>query len=107
MTRHIHSLALIVAVSASAACWAPIGMRGEDPETLLLVASESRIHFIGIKNNAVAVPGSFVGLTGALDVVGHRGWVEIEIASLATGDARVEVRSFLDSRQIVAGNFRA
>jgi polyisoprenoid-binding protein YceI len=79
---------LIVAVSASAACWAPIGMRGEDPETLLLVASESRIHFIGIKNNAVAVPGSFAGLTGALDVVGHRGWVEIEIASLATGDEK-------------------
>ncbi len=87
MKRRIRPLAIILAVSVVAACSVPLGTPNPDPEKLLLVGSESRIYFIGIKNNAVAVPGSFAALSGALDVVGHRGWVEVGVASLATGDA--------------------
>jgi hypothetical protein len=57
-----------------------------DPERMMLVPSESSIYFIGIKNDAVAVPGSFTGLTGQLDIVGHRGHVELNVSSTETGD---------------------
>ena len=55
------------------------------PVQLELNASESRIHFIGIKNNAVAVPGTFVGLSGSLDVEKRTAWVKIPVGLLTTG----------------------
>ena len=53
----------------------------------LLVPAESSIWFVGIKNNAVAVPGSFSGMEGGFDVAKREGWVEVRVATLATGDA--------------------
>jgi polyisoprenoid-binding protein YceI len=53
----------------------------------LLVPAESSIWFVGIKNNAVAVPGSFSGLEGGFDTAKREGWVEVRVATLATGDA--------------------
>lgn len=50
-----------------------------------LVAAKSKIYFIGIKNNAVAVPGAFVGLSGKLSFDGRTGYVEIPINTLDTG----------------------
>ena len=39
----------------------------------LLLPAESSISFVGIKNNAVAVPGSFAGLEGGFDVAKGEG----------------------------------
>ena len=58
----------------------------KSPQKLELNASESRIHFIGIKNNAVAVPGIFVGLSGSLDLEKRTAWVEIPVGLLSTGN---------------------
>ncbi len=58
----------------------------KSPQALTLNASESRIHFIGIKNNAVAVPGTFVGLSGSLDLEKHTAWVKIPVGLLSTGN---------------------
>ncbi len=52
----------------------------------LLVPAESAIWFVGIKNNAVAVPGSFSGMEGGFDVAKREGWLEVRVATLATGD---------------------
>jgi polyisoprenoid-binding protein YceI len=49
-----------------------------------LVPSESTIWFVGIKDNAIAVPGRFRELRGALSAVQGRAWIEISIASLST-----------------------
>ncbi len=57
------------------------------PDELLLVEEESRIWFTGIKNNEVAVPGSFSGLRGALSIERGTGWVEIPLGALDTGHA--------------------
>ena len=54
----------------------------------LLVPAESSIWFVGIKNNAVAVPGSFTGLEGGIDVAKSEAWVEVRVATLGTGDEK-------------------
>jgi len=53
----------------------------------LLVPAESAIWFVGIKNNAVGVPGSFTGMEGGFDVAKSEAWVEVRVATLHTGDA--------------------
>ncbi len=64
------------------ACYASNGPAVE----LGLVPAESSIYFVGIKNDLVAVPGSFTGLSGALDPETGTGWVEVAVSTLATGD---------------------
>ncbi len=88
MTARCRLLVGLAALIAFSACSSGARRGGQDPETLTLVGSESTIWFVGFKNNAVAVPGSFAALDGALDVVGHRGWIEVGIASIATGNAQ-------------------
>jgi polyisoprenoid-binding protein YceI len=51
-----------------------------------LVPAESSLHFVGIKNDAVGVVGSFTTLDGAFDADAHTGWIEVKIASTNTGD---------------------
>lgn len=69
-------------------CSIPLGGGYSAPERFMLDPAGSHLWFVGIKNNAVAVPGSFAELAGALDVTGHRGWIQVQLASLATGDAK-------------------
>ena len=61
------------------------GSTGQAVE-LALDPAESTIFFIGVKNDLVAVPGSFTGLTGAMDPEKGTGWVEVAVSSVATGD---------------------
>jgi polyisoprenoid-binding protein YceI len=51
-----------------------------------LVPAESSLHFVGIKNDAVGVVGSFTALDGAFDPDAHTGWVEVKLGSTSTGD---------------------
>ena len=51
-----------------------------------LVPAESSLHFVGIKNDAVGVVGSFADLDGAFDPDKHSGWVEVKVGSAKTGD---------------------
>ncbi len=53
---------------------------------LTLQSGESVISFVGIKNNAVAVPGSFASLRGGLSIDGRRAWVEVALDLLSTGN---------------------
>ena len=53
---------------------------------LTLQSGESVISFVGIKNNAVAVPGSFASLRGGLSIDSRRAWVEVALDLLSTGD---------------------
>ncbi len=55
-------------------------------EELALDPAASTVFFIGIKNDLVAVPGSFTGLSGAMDAEKGTGWVEVAVSTLATGD---------------------
>ncbi len=51
-----------------------------------LVPAESTIQFVGIKNNAVGVPGSFASLEGAFDAAKRTGFVEVKLGSAETGN---------------------
>ena len=51
-----------------------------------LVPAESAIHFVGIKNDAVGVPGSFASLEGAFDAAKRTGFVEVKLGSAETGN---------------------
>jgi len=51
-----------------------------------LVPAESAVHFIGIKNDAVGVVGSFTALDGAFDPDKGTGWIEVKLANTSTGD---------------------
>ena len=55
-------------------------------QTWKLVPAESSLHFVGIKNDAVGVVGSFTTLDGAFDPDKGTGWIEVKIASTNTGD---------------------
>ena len=55
-------------------------------QTWKLVPAESSLHFVGIKNDAVGVVGSFTTLDGAFEPGKGTGWVEVKIASTSTGD---------------------
>jgi hypothetical protein len=82
-------LVVLVALVAGAGCRAAqleVAALREGPNDFQLVAAESVIYFVGIKNNAVAVPGSFSTLSGRLDVVQEAGFVEVGIGTLSTGD---------------------
>lgn len=93
----IAALALTLARAESEHPQAEEGRPGAWP----LVASESRIYFIGIKNNEVPVPGSLALLEGALDVDARSGWIRISIASLDTGlaerDTNIKTHVFADA----------
>ncbi len=88
MPRRLSLPILLAALVLLPHCSLPVGGGHSDVDNFQLVGSESRIWFVGIKNNAVAVPGVFVDLAGMIDVTGHRGWIEVRVASLATGDAK-------------------
>ncbi|HTO52252.1 MAG TPA: YceI family protein [Myxococcota bacterium] len=51
-----------------------------------LVPNESSIHFLGIKNNAVGVPGSFTSLEGVYDSARRSGFVEVKLGGADTGN---------------------
>lgn len=51
-----------------------------------LVPAESMITFVGIKNNAVGVPGSFATLEGDFDAAKRTGFVEVKLGSTETGN---------------------
>ncbi len=72
----------ILLVWLALACSGSTGQAGE----LRLDPAESTIFFIGVKNDLVAVPGSFTGLAGAMDPEKGTGWVEVAVSTLATGD---------------------
>jgi polyisoprenoid-binding protein YceI len=55
---------------------------------LELSAGQSRIWFIGIKNDAVAVPGYFAMLRGSLSLREKKAWIEASVGSLDTGDTQ-------------------
>lgn len=83
----LRPLFLAALLAAGPACDVAVDVAAPaDPATLKLVAADSTIWFVGIKNNAVPVPGSFTGLRGEIDVAGRTGFVEVSVASLETGD---------------------
>jgi polyisoprenoid-binding protein YceI len=51
-----------------------------------LVPAESAIQFVGIKNDAVGVPGSFASLEGSFDAAKRSGFVEVKLGSAETGN---------------------
>jgi polyisoprenoid-binding protein YceI len=55
-------------------------------EKFALDRDASHLWFIGTKNSAVAVTGSFATLSGELDTDSRSGFIEVQIRSLATGD---------------------
>ncbi len=85
-----------------------VGAGGPVSGVWLLVPSESSLWFVGIKNNAVGVPGSFSGMEGGFDVAKREAWLEVRVATLGTGDpARDEnIRvHFFDALQFPAARF--
>lgn len=89
------SLAVLVVMGLLVAV-ACAGMHHAHTGTLSLIPAASSVHFIGIKNNAAAVPGSFSGLAGELDLAKRSGWLEVSIGSLDTGlePRDLNIRSF-------------
>ena len=75
-------------VSAVVVTWLALACSGSTGAAaeLGLDPAESKIFFIGIKNDLVAVPGSFAGISGAIDPDKGTGWVEVAVSTLATGD---------------------
>ncbi len=74
----------------------------------LLVPAKSAISFVGIKNNAIAVPGSFAGMAGGFDVAKSEAWLEVRVATLDTGnperDENLRVH-FFDALNFPAARF--
>ncbi len=89
--KYAHTALVVAATAALLSCQGSgvFGSSARVPVTglWLLVPSESVISFIGIKNNAVAVPGSFTGMEGGFDVAKSEGWVEVRVGTVHTGDA--------------------
>ena len=80
--------ATALAAAAALACATPwLGFHSEVSGTWRLVPAESAIHFVGIKNDAVGVPGSFSSLEGAFDSAKRSGFVEVKLGSAETGNA--------------------
>lgn len=76
-----------LALAGALACQSgPFGRHREVSGVWRLVPAESAIQFVGIKNNAVAVPGSFTSLEGAFDAEKRTGFVEVKLASADTGN---------------------
>ncbi len=103
--------ALAIAAAALLSCQGgPFGPKPTPPVTgvWLLVPAESSLWFVGIKNNSVAVPGSFSGMEGGFDTAKGEGWVEVRVGTVSTGDpARDEnIRAhFFDSLNFPAARF--
>jgi polyisoprenoid-binding protein YceI len=98
--------ALAAAALACATPW--LGFHREVSGTWRLVPAESAIHFVGIKNDAVGVPGSFSSLEGAFDSAKRTGFVEVKLGSAETGNpARDEnIRSaFFQAAQFPVARF--
>jgi polyisoprenoid-binding protein YceI len=74
-----------LALAALAGCF---GFESFAPvsETWRLVPSESAIHFVGIKNNSVGVPGGFASLDGMIDGPKHSAMVEVKLGTADTGN---------------------
>lgn len=87
--RPARFLLAFAAAAALLSCQAGHFARGSDAPIAgvwELLPAESAIWFIGIKNNSVAVPGSFAGIDGRLDVAKREAWVEVRVGTLHTGD---------------------
>ncbi len=104
-------VALALAAAALLSCQGSIfggGATGPVSGVWLVVPAESSLWFVGIKNNAVAVPGSFTGMEGGFNVEKREGWFEVRVATLGTGDsARDEnIRvHFFDALQFPVARF--
>jgi polyisoprenoid-binding protein YceI len=83
MKRALAALAALCLASCSSG-----GPFGHRPVTgaWRLIPAESSIRFVGVKNNAVAVPGSFAGMEGGFDADQHTGWVEVRVGTAETGN---------------------
>jgi len=82
-------IVLVIAASALLSCQGSVFRGGAGPSVSgvwLLVPAESAIWFVGIKNNAIAVPGSFTGMEGGFDVAKSEAWLEVRVATLDTGN---------------------
>ena len=104
---------LVLAITASALLSCQGGAFGSGASSKvegvwLLVPGESALWFVGIKNNAIAVPGSFTGMEGGFDVAKREAWVEVRVATLDTGsperDENLRVH-FFDSVNFPAARF--
>lgn len=86
--RALAASAAAALVLAALACESPwLGFHSEVTGTWRLVPAESAIHFVGIKNDAVGVPGSFSSLEGAFDSAKRTGWIEVKLGSAETGNS--------------------
>jgi polyisoprenoid-binding protein YceI len=82
--------AALLAVLALACAGSPFGASRKPaltPGVWNLSDSESDIHFVGVKNNAVGVIGVFGVLSGTYDSRSGNANLEVKIASLFTNDA--------------------
>jgi len=102
---------LVVTAATLLSCQGGVFGSGASPSVSgvwLLVPAESAISFVGIKNNAVAVPGSFTGIDGGFDVAKSEGWVEVRVGTLDTGnperDENLRVH-FFDAVKFPAARF--
>lgn len=79
------ALTALAALALAAQAQAPSG-KELAPGAWRLVASESSLQFVGIKNDAVGVVGGFTALDGAFDPAEGNGWIEVQVGSANTGD---------------------
>jgi polyisoprenoid-binding protein YceI len=80
--------------AAAALCLAAAGLAGcalvrhrDVSGVWRLVPAESALHFVGIKNDAIGVPGSFTSLEGVYDSAKRSGFVEVKLGSAETGNS--------------------
>ena len=103
--------ALASAAAALLSCQG--GMFGANPSppvrgVWLLMPAESSLYFVGIKNNSVAVPGSFSGMEGGFDVSKSEAWLEVRVGTVNTGNPERDdnLRThFFDSLNFPAARF--
>jgi polyisoprenoid-binding protein YceI len=102
--KSLRAGALAAAALVAAAC----AMFGHHEVTGVwrLIPNESSIHFLGIKNDAVGVPGSFTSLEGVYDSAKRSGFVEVKLGDTVTGnparDANIRDQFFEVTRFPVA-----
>jgi polyisoprenoid-binding protein YceI len=104
-------IAVVIAAAALLSCQGSgFGGGASSPVSgvWLLVPAESSIWFVGIKNNAIAVPGSFTGMEGGFDVSKREAWLEVRVGTVDTGsperDDNLRVH-FFDSVSFPAARF--
>ena len=72
------------------------------PHELQLVAPESRLRFVAIQDDEHAVSGSLRPLSGSLDTAHRTAWIELALATVATGDSERDEnirKHFFDSEK--------